>query len=83
MSLMQQPFQRNHSDYANEIITQLSSKTRCFSRSTVHQHIPSPVYFRCVGATSMTPTTCSTKIPNERTGKTSSSLISTRHRIDP
>lgn len=32
----------------------------------------------------MTPTTCSTKVPNERTtGKLSSGMISTRHRVDP
>lgn len=50
----------------------------------VRQHVSSsPVYFRHVASVSATPTTCSTKVPNERTMKTSSGLISTRHRADP
>uniref|UniRef100_A0A1J3D087 Pentatricopeptide repeat-containing protein n=1 Tax=Noccaea caerulescens TaxID=107243 RepID=A0A1J3D087_NOCCA len=79
MALIQHP----PSAYANETI-QLSSKIPCFSGSAVQQHVSSsPVYFRHVASVSATPTTCSTKVPNERTMKTSSGLVSTRHRADP
>uniref|UniRef100_A0A1J3IS95 Pentatricopeptide repeat-containing protein n=1 Tax=Noccaea caerulescens TaxID=107243 RepID=A0A1J3IS95_NOCCA len=79
MALIQHP----PSAYANETI-QLSSKIPCFSGSALQQHVSSsPVYFRHVASVSATPTTCSTKVPNERTMKTSSGLVSTRHRADP
>lgn len=73
MEMIQNSVQGTSSAYANEII-QLR-----FSR----QHISSPVCFPRVASISITPTTCSTKIPKERTGKMDSGLISTRHRVDP
>ncbi|CAD5325668.1 unnamed protein product [Arabidopsis thaliana] len=77
MALIQNPVQGTTSAYANEI-AQLG-----FSRSVVQQHISSPVYFRCIPTISITPTMCSTKVPNERTEKMNSGLISTRHQVDP
>jgi len=64
-------------------ILNLSFSVSHSCRSVVQQHISSPVYFRCIPTISITPTMCSTKVPNERTDKMNSGLISTRHQVDP